>query len=120
MTRNDLLGSWRLTAVTMTDKDGTVTEPFGKDVRGILIYAPAGEMSATVNQAGSYLSYAGSFDVEGDRVIHHVEMSSLTEAAGTDQQRIATLEGDTLTLAASPTFMGPPGSVARLVWQRAV
>ena len=48
------------------------------------------------------VSYSGRYTVEGDKVVHHVDVSSNEALSGTDQVRLFKLEGDRLTITASP------------------
>jgi lipocalin-like protein len=69
---------------------------------------------------GTYLSYAGPFEVPADRdvVIHHIEVSSHPNRIGDAQERFATPDGDTLTLSAEPMISQGEERTAELVWER--
>ena len=47
-------------------------------------------------------AYSGSYTVETDRIVHHVDISWNEAWSGTDQVRFCTVNGDTLTLASVP------------------
>jgi hypothetical protein len=67
--------------------------------------------------------YAGTYDVNGDRVIHHVMISN-TARDGFELTRIVRFEGNSISLT---TIEPPPktlidnteaGDTSRLVWER--
>ena len=51
-----------------------------------------------MNASANYVAYAGTFEVKGDQVIHHVQISLIPDWVGTDLVRQAKLDGDLLTL----------------------
>jgi len=76
---------------------------------------PAAERAAAFSTFGAY---AGTFRIEADCVIHHVEVSSLQNWVGTDQVRRMKLEGDRLTLWPPPSMLEGEQRAFELVWQR--
>lgn len=136
--RERILGTWRLLSWEWHDAKGAVGSPLGDDPVGQLIYDASGAMSAqlmrrdrsrfqsenfldatpeekTASWSG-YFGYFGTFAVDeaGGTVVHHVEGSSFPNMIGTDQLRLAKLDGDRLSLVAE----APWGHVG-IVWQRA-
>jgi hypothetical protein len=91
----------------------------------MLIYSADGYMSAVVavvdaeGAAAKHMAYSGPFEVQDDKVIHHVVMSSDPDLIGQAQTRMTDFDGTTLTLSSSPSLFGGPGSKALLLWQRA-
>ncbi|HYL28151.1 MAG TPA: lipocalin-like domain-containing protein [Candidatus Nitrosotalea sp.] len=63
------------------------------------------------------LAYAGRYEIKGDRVFHHVEVSVFTNLIGTTLERQFKLKGDTLTIRTLPPEIW--GSSNVLVWKRA-
>lgn len=47
-------------------------------------------------------AYSGSYTVEPDRIVHHVDMSWNEAWSGTEQIRFCNVDGDTLTYASAP------------------
>jgi Lipocalin-like domain len=135
-----LVGAWRLVSWENQAADGQVTYPMETDARGYVIYAADGRFSITISRrdragfaAGDLLSgtteeqaramegfvaYAGRYSFHGDRVVHHVELSLFPNWVGSDQQRWVELDGDRLTLSASPLLLAGKQQVPRLVWER--
>lgn len=135
-----LVGTWRLVDWTAS-VDDTVTRPFGGRAEGILTYTEDGRMWATLQRkdrtplgsgslaaataeqraaaAAGYLSYAGSYTVDGDRVIHHVEVSLFPDWVGDEQIRLIGWEDGDLVLSTEPQTT-PSGRVVvnRLQWRR--
>jgi len=69
---------------------------------------------------GSMAAYAGTYTVDGSKVIHHVDISWNEAWTGTDQVRFFELDGDTLTIT-TPVSKSPiDGQEGRsiLVWKR--
>lgn len=116
-TREDLHGFWRVTSWEQRYDDGRVVRPMGEQPVGGLTYVgdrmvalisradrehfkTGGQWDATDREkAKAYaetLTYGGSFDVEGDNVTHHVDVSIFPNWVGIDQRRHLTLEGDRL------------------------
>ena len=138
---SDLIGTWELVAWTSVVDDEERQGPMGESPRGQLIYHPDGGMSVamcvaerpsfgtrlfllgTADQrraaALTYLSYAGTWELEGDHVIHHVQYSLFPDWVGTDLVRRVTFDGDHLELASEPEITGRGAKVVnRLVWSR--
>ena len=116
-----LVGAWRLKSFVRVLEDGSRYDQLGKRPDGYLIYSADGRMSvlfvdgdrASPKQTpptdaeraalhGSMLAYAGSYRIEGDKVIHHLEIAWDQSRLGSDQVRFFTIEGRTLTLRTPP------------------
>lgn len=141
MSKPNLVGAWTLERWETRYDDGRVIHPMGEDARGYLLYTADGHMAAFLMRAerphfatgealtatdaekvaawNSFYSYAGRYEVIGDRVIHHVEASMYPNWVGIDQERTLTIEGDRLTLSTPPqrTHRGTQQSIVR--WRRA-
>ena len=134
---HELVGTWRLESFELELPDGQVNHPYGEDVEGYLVYSAAGVMSAAfmgadrrdagdgdLSQAEGlarddrFMAYSGPFRIEGDRVLHWVEVSSLPVWIGTVQERWFKIDGDRLTLLTTPLAVGDEAPVGRLVWHR--
>jgi hypothetical protein len=48
------------------------------------------------------ISYAGTYTVNAEKVVHHVDISWNQNWTGTDQVRFYKLEGNTLTITSTP------------------
>lgn len=66
-------------------------------------------------------AYAGTYTVEGDTVVHHVEVAWLPNWVGSNQPRQAKLEGDMLTIRTQPIRNGLDDKdyIYILVWRSA-
>ena len=142
MQADDLVGTWRLRSWKNVGSDGSAVDPLGARPVGYIFYNHDGYMSVEIMAAnrtpyhdhdafggteeerseaiGTYLSYAGPFEVLPDRdtVIHHIEVSSYPNWIGNAQVRFAKLDGDLLKLSTKPmTFQGVERR-AELVWER--
>lgn len=135
-----IFGAWRLERCMAEDSSGEVLLPLGDSPVGILIYERSGAMSVAIMRGGrerfggndilaasqaekaraaeDYLSYAGRFELTGDRVRHHVEVSLFPNWVGGVQERRWVVTGDRLELSTDPIVFGHRTRVARMIWRR--
>ncbi len=140
MTIPDFVGTWRLVSMEAHSFDGKVTYPLGEDARGFIMYSIDGYMSVVVFRADrahlgtpdllagseeqlaaaarSYISYAGRYEVQGERVRHSVEASLFPDWEGSTQERLYEFEGQRLTLRTESMPLGGKQLTAVLVWER--
>jgi hypothetical protein len=138
--KTDLIGTWKLVSAWSTRPNGERVPLYGEHPIGFLTYTRAGRMTAIISDSqrrplssedrlavpmperaaafSNFVAYAGTFRVEGDRVIHHVEISWLQNWVGTDQVRKMKLEGNRLTLQPPIRTLGGEQRVNELVWER--
>jgi len=116
MRPNSLLGTWRLKSYLVMTAAGERLTPYGENPAGYLSYGADGRMhvigtagerirctavALTAERAALYdtmFAYAGTYSIEGDRILHHVDISWNETWTGTDQMRLFELDGHTLTL----------------------
>ncbi len=140
MSADQFVGAWRLLSLEARTSTGDVSYPFGKDVAGYLLYSREGYMSVSIMQArrtnfaspdalqapaeekvaafDSYSSYSGRYEVRGQKVIHHVEISSFPNWTGKEQERYFAFFGDRLTLTAPPMRIGGVEQNLVATWER--
>jgi hypothetical protein len=138
-TAEGIVGAWSLVSFNVDEGKGEAKPRFGADPVGYLIYSADARMAAVLagthrpalnSPTGSsdseehrtealrnFLAYAGRYDVRGDHVFHHVEVSVFTNLVGTTLERQFQLKGDTLTIRTLPPEIW--GSSNVLVWKRA-
>lgn len=125
--RQHLIGVWKLVSYETEKPDGSIVTPFGREVRGLLVYTADGFMSGQVMKEGrespssdGYIAYCGAWraDEPSGEVIHTVHASLHPGWAGTEQRRGVRFDGGDLILSA---VTERPGSVwtSRLRWRRA-
>ena len=118
---HDLVGAWRLERWSLEYEDGRPAEfPLGPDARGMLLYTPGGQVSATLMNTGqpsASLAYAGRYDVRGGTVYHSIEISTDPTLVGVTTTRHIAREGDVLTLS-GPDFRAGTGRSQKIVWRR--
>jgi hypothetical protein len=137
--REGIVGAWSLVSFDVDEGKGKEKPRFGPDPVGYLIYSADARMAAVLagthrpvlsSPAGTaqseesrtqallnFLAYAGRYEVRGDRVFHHVEVSVFTNLMGTTLERQFTLQDDTLTIRTLPPEIWGGSNV--LVWKRA-
>jgi len=136
-----LYGTWKILSFTQhfVATDETI-EVFGKNPTGFLSYTRNGRMNAilvsdtrprpadmaqatTEDKAQlltSMYAYAGTFTVDGNTVIHLIDVSWNENWTGTKQVRNVRLEDDRLYISTNPQSNGFDGKiiVGELVWER--
>ena len=102
-----------------------ISHGYGGNAVGLVTYTPDGRMTLMVVDATRHppakptatdaeavslfrtmLAYAGTYRVQGNEIIIHVEISSEQTLTGTDQTRIFKLDGDRLTTKTTPRVSG--------------
>lgn len=144
LSAQDLVGTWGLVRFVLSFSDGRPdVYPFGADAKGLIVYSAEGWMSAILSRADrggfsatrlesastapleekaaafdSYLSYAGTYRLEADEVIHDVHFALAPNTVGTQQRRRIAWDGRLLQL--SYTLNARSGITRRyqLTWQR--
>lgn len=133
-----LIGTWKLVSWEVVRPDGRIHYPYGKDVVGFLIYTADGYMSAEIMDPdrqqsapgfpleiasaqtlpqhdraraySTYLSYCGTYSVEGNILTHHVKAGLIPSWVGSQQIRHFTFEHGSLIISSGNQ---------KLVWERA-
>ncbi len=131
----DLIGAWRLVSWSLVHDDGRPSAfPLGPDARGMIIYTPGGEVSATLMRAsraaetpapdgekaapfGDSFAYAGRYEVRGATVFHSIEIATDPALVGIISTRHIQLEGHRLILS-GPDFAAGTGRTQRIEWSR--
>jgi len=140
--RDGLVGSWRLRRWVAIADDGSESLPMGEEPEALLVYSGDGTMLVLMAQEdrpridsddvtggtpaeraeafSSFIAYGGPFEVEGDVVSHHVEMSLFPNWVGTVQRRRFELDAAArrLTLTSPPVTLGGATRIQRLTWER--
>jgi lipocalin-like protein len=139
-TQKALVGTWRLVSFHLRTLGGDLTYPFGRDAVGYYVFSESGYMSVAVMKANrpqfvagdilggsteekvaaaeGYISYSGKYEVQGDKVVAHPEVSFFPNWVGVDQVRLWALEGNRLTLSTPPVLVRGMQQTAHLVWER--
>ena len=94
MRQDAFVGAWRLVSYEARTADGKISHPLGRGAIGYIMYTADGHMSVAMMSADrtnyasgdlrggtveeklaaaeTYVSYCGSFELQGDVVVHHV------------------------------------------------
>jgi Lipocalin-like domain len=137
---NPVLGTWKLKSfVREVFTTGERYNQLGEHPDGYLSYSADGRMYAFLTsnnriaphevaptdeeRANLYRTmqgYAGTYTMDAEKVIHHVDISWNQAWTGTDQIRFYTLDGNTLTIMTAPNKSPFDGREGRgiLVWER--
>ena len=117
-----VVGSWRLVSVMATAEDGkSLTVPMGEHPTGFLTYTADGRMSLLITHDGrpklsgdrldspieerakafsTMVAYAGSYRIEGNKLVHKVEASSSQNWVGNELPRMVSFDGNRMKLEA--------------------
>jgi hypothetical protein len=137
---NPIIGTWKLQSLVFeATTTGQRSSPFGDHPVGYLSYSSDGRMHAIgvvedrpkprdlvptdeekVKLQESMFAYAGTYTADGEKVVHHVDISWNQFWTGTDLVRFYKVDGDTLTIRtarAENAFDGEEGEFV-LVWSK--
>lgn len=126
-TKDQIVGSWRLAAFQIEDVEGNRRD-WGNNIHGLLIYAPTGHMSVSINKDiendpeqsesenrfDSTLFYSGTYVVDGNTITHKVTEASNPDRIGRDMIRYAEFEKDLVVLTTPKESFGR----AILTWRK--
>jgi len=137
-TIDKLVGTWKLIGSSSTTSTGErIENPYGIGPVGFLTYTAEGRISSVISYGGrkplsmsggkveeqaeafkTFLAYAGQYTLSGDKLTHHIEVSSIQNYVGRDLVRTIKFDGDRITLITPPTPVNGKVQTMELVWQR--
>lgn len=140
-TNDQLVGMWKLVSASSTTSTGERSEtPYGPSPAGFLSYTADGRVTALISYGGrkplsggggalaqqeeqaeafkTFFAYAGRYTLAGDKVTHHVEISSIQNYVGKDLVRSVQFQGDQIILVTPPTPVNGKIQTVELIWQR--
>jgi hypothetical protein len=104
---------------------------------GLLTYSGDGRVTAVISFGGrkslpfgggtpeeqadafkTFLAYAGRYTLSGEKVIHHIEISSIQNYVDKDLVRTVKFQGDQIILVTPPTSVNGKMQTVELIWQR--
>ncbi len=132
------VGTWKLIGASSTTSAGERIEtPYGVGPVGFLTYTEDGRISSVISYGGrkplsmgggkmeeqveafkTFLAYAGRYILNGDKVTHHIEVSSIQNFVDRDLVRTIKFVDDRITLTTPPTPVNGKIQTLELVWQR--
>ena len=137
---NPLLGTWKLKSfVREVAATGERYNERGEHPNGYLSYSADGRMYAIITWGdrvaprdvvptdaeriklySSMIAYAGTYTLDAEKVVHHVDTSWNQNWTGTDQVRFYKLDGNTLTITSALAKNFTDGREGRsiLVWEK--
>lgn len=138
---SSLVGTWQVTSFSvLTLETNETTHPAGEHPIGYVQYSPGGHMVTFLSAgnlrqpAGSiytdaeravihkdiFGAYAGTYSVDGNKVVHHVVAGWRPDWVGGDQIRYFELNGKKLTIKSAPLILSQTGKqiVGTLTFER--
>jgi hypothetical protein len=137
---NPVLGTWKLKSwVRDVAATGEKINQMGERPNGYLSYSADGRMYAIITADKrikpldvnptdeqrvklhqTMTAYAGTYTLQADKVIHHVDISWNEAWTGTDQVRFFKLDGNILTITTAPNKSPMDGREGQtvLVWEK--
>lgn len=137
----DIIGVWRLESYKIVGRSGAAQYPLGRDPIGALIYTADGYMTVILSRrrrkhftsddlflgttderaaaASSFIAYCGRYELQAEKVVHHVDMSLFPNRSGTSQVRFVSMTKERLTLSTPPLPLAGSLRTGRMVWGRA-
>lgn len=138
--RSAILGTWSLARTYVTiDGAETGVEPLGQGATGFIHYLTDDRMAVLIANAGrtpmtkgrynsgeaetaestrSFTAYAGTFEIDGDIITHHLDICLYENHNGLDYIRHAVLDEDRLTLRMPPMQTKRGEEQWSLEWRR--
>jgi Lipocalin-like domain len=135
-----IVGTWRLASFTEQNlENGAISYPFGKEAKALVIYESNGYVATIFTRSDrkpplgaqatdreamdlyrSMIAFAGRYELEGNRLSYHPEISWNEARNGTTQERVIAVDGDRLETNSVPTISPITGAraVFSLVWGR--
>jgi hypothetical protein len=147
VTRQQLIGAWRLIGIEYSDSSGQIADPFYQaNSTGLIVYDSSGWMSVhisaphrpafevpasrstptTAREAplkaaafDTYYAYFGTWDLDeaSSVVTHHVESSLIPAESGLRYAQKAAIEGNRLIFTVCTATRGEQ-TVRRKIWER--
>lgn len=133
-----LVGTWKLVSASSKTSNGERSEsPYGLNPLGFLTYTADGRVTALISYgergvlSGSggtleeqaeafktFLAYAGTYTLTGDKVTHTIEISSIQNYVHRDLVRSVQFQGERIILITPPTLVNGKVQTVELIWQR--
>ena len=125
MQQTSIVGTYLLKAFLIESPEGIASD-WGQGAHGLLIYAPTGHMSVSINKTiehdpsqsesenafDSILFYSGTYSVDGGLIRHQVTQASNSSRIGKEMLRYCEWRGNELHLKTPKEAFG----VATLIW----
>ena len=137
ITPDQLIRTWKLVGAVSTTASGDRNEtPYRANPSGLLTYSPEGRVIALISFGErkplsmrasteekaeafeTFLAYAGRYSLNGNKVTHQVEISSIQNYVKRDLIRTVSFDGNRMTLTTPPTSISGKTQTIELTWQR--
>jgi len=134
-----LVGTWKLVSASSRDTSGNLNEPpYGLNPTGFLTYTKDGRVTALISHGGrkplsakppllleqqaeafkTFLAYGGHYRLDGDKVVHSIEISSVQNYVNKELVRTLKFQDDEIVLLTPPTMVNGKMQIIELSWRR--
>lgn len=136
-----LVGTWKLVSASSRGASGEQNEPpYGLNPAGVLTYTEDGRVSAMISYDGrkplsagakpptsleeqaeafrTFLAYGGRYRLNGDKVIHSIEISSVQNYVNRELVRTLKFQSDEIVLMTPRAMVNGKMQSIELVWRR--
>jgi hypothetical protein len=139
LTKEDLVGTYRLISAGIERPDGTIEYPYGEDAIGYLVYLDNDRVSWHIMAANrppfsdpdllggapeendkafrTSNGYFGHYRIEGDVIRYEIEVAQVPNMVGAGHS-YARIEGDELLITSRPMQIGGKEGQTKFVWKR--
>ena len=137
--KEELVGTWRLVSWENLDEDGSVNHPLGSDAKGYISYTDDGHVfvhimagnrkefstdglfdvtpDECVQAYTTHISYCGPYEIDGQVIVHKVDVCSYPNWVGSIQRRHAEFKDGRLLLSAKGVPVETGKVDAYLEWE---
>ncbi len=135
ITEAQLIGDWSAAGQAQFSPDGTLLKSVPAGAPGRIIYTPDHHVmvvsveaialpqgdpdglsdAEAAAAARACTAYSGRWELEGDRLLHHIDIALFPAWAGKTRVRFPSLDGDLLTF---KTLPDSSGVVTHIYWRR--
>jgi hypothetical protein len=147
MAKNAFVGTWTLVSFELRCPEiNQVSYPFGEDATGYMRYTEDGYVFVSLMAANrfkfieapksrlgdtqirnveeviaafcTHFSCCAQYEIQGEKIVHHVNTSSFPDWVGLPQERFFKFENDKLSLSTTPAMIGGRQRIAHITWER--
>ncbi len=141
MSKDLILGSWRLVSFEYKAEDELLFYPYGKEPNGVIYFAQEGFMATIISRkdrpllsaaddfikltnnekirlSKGFIAYSGRYEVITDKIVHYIDVSFFPNWIGTTSEFFYTLKNGHLILSTPLTYLRGREFIGYLTWAK--